>query len=412
VLVVAAGALLPISARLAVLPPGSDPPLAATVLLLPSGAVLAALPPERSVLVVAALVVAGQVLPLLARRRRPVAVLGAAVVTAVVLAALLRPDTVGPETVAVAVAAVAVHRPLRVSAAAAAAATVVVAALAAGADRRGETAPLTYVVVVLALAWCAGATVRGLRERRARRHAQEWEQAARAAVVDERSRIARELHDVVAQHVAGIAVQAGVARRVGRAQPRFVGEALETIRTSAVETATALDHLLRVLQPHGDDATQPGLADVEPLVRRHRDRGLPVRLQVRGRPAPASAELQLNAFRIVQEALTNTVKHAGPVDTLVEVRHGDGELVVAVTDRGRPRPGGPPGHGLLGMRERVALFGGSLRAGPTADGGWAVAATFPLDDRSAPLDGPRPSPSPDRATIRPWKDPSALHTEP
>jgi signal transduction histidine kinase len=124
---------------------------------------------------------------------------------------------------------------------------------------------------------------------------------------------------------------------------------------------------------------------VEHLVADYRASGLPVELTVRGRRRELSRDLDLNAYRILQEALTNTLKHAGPVPTRAGIDYGEEAVTVTVSDQGderrpgREEPPGPPGHGLLGMRERVALFGGELRAGPTGSGGWSVRATLPLD---------------------------------
>jgi signal transduction histidine kinase len=203
------------------------------------------------------------------------------------------------------------------------------------------------------------------------------------AVVAERTRIARELHDVVAHSVSVMAIQAGGARRVVHTKPDLAVEALTTIETTARQTLEELRDLLGVLRtsdPTPEHAPQPGISDLETLV--HADPDLAVTLTVNGEQTPIPAMVDLSAYRIVQEALTNVRKHAGPTSAAiaVAVRYLPDSVEVEVVDDGRGaaanQSGG--GHGLTGMRERAALCGGRLDAGPRPGGGWFVRATLPV----------------------------------
>jgi len=236
--------------------------------------------------------------------------------------------------------------------------------------------------------------LRGLQER-AERLEREREQEAERAVQDERTRIARELHDVVAHSVSVMVVQAGAARRVLSRDPGRAAEALSSVEGTGRQALEELRRLLGVLrtrdEPAGDLTPQPGIADLEALVRQMVDAGLQVLLDVEGEPRPLPSGLDLTAYRIVQEALTNTLKHAGPARAHVTLRYGPRALEVKVTYDGRGvavvGAGGPGGHGLVGMRERVALYGGRLRAGPRRGGGFEVLAVLQTEP-----DRPRPTP--------------------
>ncbi|HEU4657185.1 MAG TPA: sensor histidine kinase [Capillimicrobium sp.] len=210
----------------------------------------------------------------------------------------------------------------------------------------------------------------------------ERERGARAAVAEERARIARELHDVVAHGVSVIAIQSDAAEAALERDPALARTPLQTIRGSAREAMAEMRRLLGVLHDDGDGAElapQPGLAQLEALVERARQAGVPVELRVDGEPRPLAASADLSAYRIVQEALTNVRKHAPGAAATVEVLWRDGALELRVTDDG---PGGTPadgGHGLIGMRERVRLHGGELVAGPRPEGGFAVHARLPME---------------------------------
>jgi signal transduction histidine kinase len=205
------------------------------------------------------------------------------------------------------------------------------------------------------------------------------------AVADERRRIARELHDVVAHHVSVMGVLATGARRVLARDPDTANDALVTIEETSRTTLREMRRLLVVLrsdaEPAAELAPQPGIAGIEALVEQVCDAGLPVRLRVDGQPTGLDPGIALTIFRIVQEALTNALKHAGPATAEVRLRFATHALSVEVTDTGRgPRPtGGAPGHGLVGMRERVALYGGVLRTGPRPGGGYRVHAKIPAE---------------------------------
>ncbi|GAA0807033.1 sensor histidine kinase [Spirilliplanes yamanashiensis] len=227
-------------------------------------------------------------------------------------------------------------------------------------------------------------------ERRAR--AAEINQAALAAqaVADERRRIARELHDVVAHHMSVIGVLATGARRVLDRDPAAADEALHTIEDTSRSTLREMRRLLSVLrtdeEPGADLTPQPGLAGIEQLVEQVREAGLPVRLSVDGPPVDLDQGVALTVYRIVQEALTNTLKHAGVAVASVELRFRPDGLTVEVGDNGRGPVKGADrgvGHGLVGMRERIALYGGSLRTGPRPGGGYCVHATIPADQLTA-----------------------------
>jgi len=218
----------------------------------------------------------------------------------------------------------------------------------------------------------------------------------RQAINDERRRIARELHDVVAHHIAVMGVLATGARRVLHKQPDKADEALATIETTGRATLREMRRLLDVLrssdEPEDDDelAPQPGLDAVHALIAQIRDAGLAVNLIVEGKPYPLDPGIALTVYRIVQEGLTNTLKHAGPARAGVRIEYGDDGLDLEVSDTGvGPRvsatTSGRVGHGLVGMRERVALYGGTLRTGPRPGGGFRVHAAIPIDTATTPL---------------------------
>jgi signal transduction histidine kinase len=212
---------------------------------------------------------------------------------------------------------------------------------------------------------------------------------ARRAVFDERVRIARELHDVVAHHVSVMGVQAGAARRVMQRQPDQAAEALSSIEASSRQAVTELDRLLGFLRRAGDDdglAPQPALAQLDVLIAQAAQGELHVDLEIEGDVRPLSETLEVSAYRIIQEALTNTRKHSPGASATVRVSYLPTALEVVVLDdgagsisRGDEKTGG---NGLIGMRERTSLHGGHLRVGPRSEGGFAVHATFPLDRAS------------------------------
>lgn len=207
---------------------------------------------------------------------------------------------------------------------------------------------------------------------------------AEQAVAEERRRIARELHDVVAHHVSVIGVMATGGRRMLRFDPDATDQALATIEQTSRTTLRELRRLLFLLRAESESDTQlspqPGLEGIRTLVDHVRDAGLPTSLQVDGSPGALDPGVALTAYRIVQEALTNTLKHAGQATAEVRLRFEPELLTIEIFDTGLgPRGVANPGHGLLGMRERVGVYGGTLRTGPRPGGGYRVYAKIPVE---------------------------------
>ncbi|MEV4258711.1 histidine kinase [Spirillospora sp. NPDC049652] len=211
------------------------------------------------------------------------------------------------------------------------------------------------------------------------------EEATRRAVERERSRIAQELHDVVTHNVSVMVVQAGAARMVLRDEPDRAEAAMRAVETGGRAAMTELRHVMNLLTMDGepeeaDLAPRPGLAQVPALSDRVRATGVKVDLIVTGTPSDLPEGKDLAAYRVVQEALTNTVKHAAGARVAIAVAHTPGELAIEVTDTGgRPTSHSGNGRGLLGLRERLAVFGGTLEHGPTPSGGYRVRAVFPAE---------------------------------
>jgi signal transduction histidine kinase len=251
-----------------------------------------------------------------------------------------------------------------------------------------EAASLYPFVFVL---WGAGVATRRLRQRasdlegRVNVLARERDERARAAVAHERARIARELHDVITHSVTTMVLQAAGARGVIRSHPDEAEAALGSVVTTGRQALRELRRMLGVLRSEdaGSPAPQPGLRDLDSLAAGMRDAGLVLHLDVAQPPPALAPGVDLAAYRIVQEALTNVLKHAGPAETTVRVRHASDELELVITNAAslaRPAPNGSDtGQGLIGMRERVGLYGGTLRAQPDAAGGFTVHARLPLE---------------------------------
>jgi signal transduction histidine kinase len=232
------------------------------------------------------------------------------------------------------------------------------------------------------VAWLVGALVRSQVTHVAQRRAVQAEQEARAAV-EERNRIARELHDVIGHSVSVMTVQASAVRR--RLTPDQVTErqALETVEAVGREAMFEMRRVVGMLRQDDDDFDRhpaPGIDELEALVAKFRDAGLPVALRIRGDGPPPAPGVDLTAYRIVQEGLTNALRHAvSPHEVRVTVTRGAEDVVVTVVDDGSavdPHP--EPGHGLLGMRERVSLYGGTLIADRRRQGGFELIARLPL----------------------------------
>jgi signal transduction histidine kinase len=229
-------------------------------------------------------------------------------------------------------------------------------------------------------------------EARAERLERERDQQAQLAASAERARIARELHDIVAHHVSVMVAQAdGASFAIDRDAAR-ARRAMEVVAQTGREALAEMRRLLGVLRPApGEDevAPQPGVDQLEELVEKVRHAGLPVELRVNGTPPPMPAGLELAAYRVVQEALTNTMKHGGPnTNARVEVAYRTDGIEIRVADAGPP-PVAPapnrsagPGQGIVGMRERAAVYGGEIRVGSRPEGGYEVLASFPLEGSS------------------------------
>jgi signal transduction histidine kinase len=231
--------------------------------------------------------------------------------------------------------------------------------------------------------WLVGVLARARRQSvtLAQRNAALEHQAERAAAA-ERARIARELHDIIAHHLSVVVLQAAGARASGKA----ADAALEKIENSGRQALAETRRLLGVLRDTDEEtglAPQPGIGELDALAASVRAAGLPVNLVISGDQAAAPAAVDVSVYRIVQEALTNILKHAGAARADVTIGCADGAVTIEITDDGTRKPGSQApagGHGLAGMRERVAIFGGELCAGPRPGGGFAVRARLPLRD--------------------------------
>jgi signal transduction histidine kinase len=217
---------------------------------------------------------------------------------------------------------------------------------------------------------------------RAARAEGEREHRARAAVSEERARIARELHDVVGHSVSVMTVQASAVRRLLRPEQEKEREALLVVEQTGREALAEMRRMVGVLRRPEEApalAPQPSLEHLDKLIEQARESGLPVELRVEGEPVPLPAGVDLTAYRLVQEGLTNALKHAQAERAQVVVRYGAGDIELTVSDDGRGAGSGDGGgHGLVGMRERVAVYGGELEAGPRPEGGFRLRAKLPV----------------------------------
>jgi signal transduction histidine kinase len=357
------------------------------------------LPGSRGPLWLDALLSVFGVLPVALRRVSPWASVLLLAGLLVLLSALGRVQ--GPETLSFLVVAYTAASLLSLAQATAAtvvlAVAVVVALLVDGAQ--DPFSAWFSNALIVAICFSVGRTVQTRRayttalEDRARAAEANREAAARQAVFDERRRIARELHDVVAHHISVMGVLATGARRTLYREPGTADEALRTIEDTGRATLREMRRLLDVLRTEEDvpDAPvepQPGVAGLEALVAQVRDAGLPVSLTVTGQAPGLDPGVDLTVYRIAQEALTNTLKHAGRATAEVRLSFAADVLELVVSDDGRgPRPADDTpvdGHGLVGMRERVSLYGGRLHTGARSAGGYVVRAQIPLE---APLRG-------------------------
>jgi signal transduction histidine kinase len=232
------------------------------------------------------------------------------------------------------------------------------------------------------ISWLVGALVRSRAQNAEARHLAR-EQRAQHAVAEERNRIARELHDVIGHSVSVMTVQASAVRRRLTPEQAVERQALETVEAAGREALAEMRRMVGVLRDQGEEAGReppPGLGQVDRLVQKFRTAGLPVRLTVSGTAQPLAPGLDLTAYRLVQEGLTNTLRHAqAPQTADVCITYGDDCLELAVRDDGRQvTTRGEAGHGLLGMKERVSVYGGQLVARPRPEGGFELVASLPL----------------------------------
>jgi signal transduction histidine kinase len=244
------------------------------------------------------------------------------------------------------------------------------------------------VVLLFSIAWLAGFAIgrkleqASAAQERADRLEREQEAEARAAVAEERARIARELHDVVGHSVSVMTVQASAVRRRLNPDQEQEREALEIVEQTGREALAEMRRLVGVLRRPEEGpalAPQPSLQHLDRLVAQARESGLPVELRIEGEPTQLPPGVDLTAYRLVQEGLTNAIKHARASKADVVVRYGDGGVEVTVTDDGAGGgDGGGGGHGLVGMRERVTVYGGELEAGPRPEGGYSLRARLPV----------------------------------
>ena len=338
--------------------------------------------PEALWVVVVALLIGAETIPLAFRRRRPLLVLGLVVGAAAALT-VIAPSPIDVLALWIALYSVAAHteRPIAVRAGLASLAVLVVAIVVA---RDVGPVEAVFELGFLALGWMFGAYLGELRGRAARVR-REQENETKRAIAEEQARIARELHDVLAHSISVMVVQAAAAEDVFDASPERARESLRSIETTGRHALDEVRRVLDVVRPSGGDgdglAPQPSLSRLEELLARVRAAGLPVTLRIVGPKVDLPDGIDLSAYRIVQEALTNTLKHGtGATEATVELRYAAAEFGVEVCDDGAgPSPGAwRAGRGLIGMRERVAVYGGELTAGPGPNGGFRVVARFPV----------------------------------
>lgn len=250
-----------------------------------------------------------------------------------------------------------------------------------------------FPFIFFGVAWLVGHTLRRRSREteaavaRASRLEREREALAQAAVLDERVRIARELHDIVAHSISVIVVQAAGGRAALAREPARARAAFDAIEATGSQAMVEMRRLLGVLRTVGEASLltpQPGLGQLEALAERAREAGLEVETAVTGVPPPLPAGLDLSAYRILQEAVTNAIKHAGRARVRIAVAHLPGRLDLSVEDDGAGgggvrATGEGAGHGIVGMRERAELYGGTVEAGPAPGGGFRVSATIPTE---------------------------------
>ena len=331
----------------------------------------------------------GATVPYYFRRHAPLAVLVVSEVAVVLLTTREYQTGAAPTVLLVGVYTVAAWSPKRDRAIGIAALAVGLAIVSAVGIPGASGAELVFNAVLYTAAYLFGSTVRNRRlyleqlEQRAARLEQEREEEARRAVAEERLHIAQELHDVVAHSMGVIAVQAGVGAHVIDTDPDEAKKSLEAISQTSRTTLAEIRRMLGMLRE--DDGASytpaPGLADLDRLVRDIESAGLEVDVKREGTQSDLPPGVDFTAYRIVQEALTNVLKHAGPARATVTIGYDPGNLSLEIVDDGRGVNGRADagGHGLIGMRERVAVYGGSFAAGPRTGGGFGVSIQLPYE---------------------------------
>ena len=331
------------------------------------------------------------VLPMLARRRFPFAApvtVGVATAASSFVDDRFVPNNFPAFLVALSAVFVIATRRDRSQAVAGLALGIGVTAVVSHNDPLGGIGNFVFVSLIVGVVWVGGFTLgRKLAEtavakERAERAEREREDQARLAVAEERARIARELHDVVGHAVSVMTVQAAGVRMLLKPELEREREALEVIERTGRDALAEMRRMVGVLRSLDEApslAPQPSLEHVDKLVEQARNAGLPVELRVEGEPVQLPAGVDLTAYRIVQEGLTNATKHSRAEHAEVLLRYSDGNLEVTISDDGSGDGGGESGgHGLVGMRERVSVYGGELEVGPRPEGGFALRARLPI----------------------------------
>ncbi|MGW0578861.1 sensor histidine kinase [Streptomyces sp. NPDC002920] len=336
-------------------------------------------------------------LPLAVRRRAPLTVLIGTVACVLCYFTLAYYHVVVVSGLGLALYTVAAQCPRRVAAKCAAASLLVLLWGARLAEPGSGPFSVAFVIVMVAVAWVTGDRARRLAERGERlavlteQLRLEQEEKEQRAVMAERMKIARELHDVIAHHVSVISVQTGLAGYVFTSDPKTARTALETIGGSAHEAMAEMRRMLVVLregteraqEEAGDHSATPGLGRLDQLARRVEAAGVRVDVRITGAPFALPPGVDLCVFRVIQEALTNVMKHAPAANASVTVHFDEAAVRVRVADDGQEpvlgdTTAGPTAHGLIGMRERAGIYGGTVTAGPGPQGGFEVALTVPV----------------------------------
>jgi signal transduction histidine kinase len=331
-------------------------------------------------------------LALLWRRERPVEALGVIAIGSIALTALLTPSFHFPPatiTLIICSYSVGVHTDGRRAQAGVAISVLTIGGICAAVTPKD----ILFPVLVFGLApWCVGRVLRehtsltrDLADKETRlRHMRELDR--QSAVIAERSRVARELHDVLAHNLSVMVIQASVARRTHAANPQIAIEAADLIERTGREALVELRHVFGPVRRGEGEALEgsPGLAQLDGLVERARGAGLPVSLRIEGDRVELAPGADMAAYRLIQEALTNTLKHAGTPTTEIVLGYRHGGVSIEIVDDGDAVAPDPSevdsgGNGLIGMRERVNLYGGEMEAGPRSEGGYAVRARLPLE---------------------------------